>query len=74
MDGNEAPYRNTFCFDSATSRIMQLADFTAYAVFRWYEANDDTYLKTILKKFDRQDQKLHGLKCYPLSSTKPCKP
>ena len=51
---------------------MQLADFAAYAVFRWYEANDDTYLKAILRKFDKQGNKLHGLKCYPLASTKDC--
>jgi len=61
-----------FFFDSAASRIMQLADFAAYAVFRWYEANDDTYLKAILRKFDKQGNKLHGLKCYPLASTKDC--
>jgi hypothetical protein len=36
-----------FFFDSRTSRIMQLADFTAYAVYRWYEAADQSYLKAI---------------------------
>lgn len=61
-----------FFFDSAASRIMQLADFVAYAVYRWYEANDNTLLKLILQKFDRQGSKMHGLKCYPLASTKHC--
>jgi hypothetical protein len=49
---------------------MQIADFAAYAVYRWYEHGDDTYLKLINNKFDRQGSTLHGLKCYPLESTK----
>jgi Protein of unknown function (DUF3800) len=61
-----------FFFDSRSSRLMQLADFAAYAVYRWYEQGDDSYLRTIYPKFDRQGNKLHGLKCYPLESTKPC--
>jgi hypothetical protein len=59
-----------FFFDSRSSRLMQIADFAAYAVYRWYEHGDDTYLKLINNKFDRQGSKLHGLKCYPLESTK----
>lgn len=59
-----------FFFDSRTSRLMQIADFAAYAVYRWYEANDDTYLQLIHHKFDRVGSKIHGLKCYPLESTK----
>jgi len=59
-----------FFFDSRSSRLMQIADFAAYAVYRWYEHGDDTYLKRINNKFDRQGSKLHGLKCYPLESTK----
>lgn len=62
-----------FFLDSTASRMMQLADFTAYAVFRWYEANDDRFLKLILQKFDKHGKKLHGLKCYPLASTKHCR-
>ena len=49
---------------------MQIADFTAYAVYRWYEHGDDTYISVIDRKFDRQGSKLHGLKCYPLEATK----
>lgn len=60
-----------FFFDSRSSRLMQLADFAAYAVYRWYEHADDSYLKLIYNKFDSQGSKLHGLKCYPLESTKP---
>lgn len=59
-----------FFFDSRSSRLMQVADFAAYAVYRWYEAGDDSYLKMVHHKFDREGQKIHGLKCYPLESTK----
>jgi hypothetical protein len=59
-----------FFFDSRASRLMQIADFAAYVVYRWYEHSDDSYLKVIYSKFDRQGSKLHGLKCYPLESTK----
>ena len=50
--------------------MMQLADFCSYAVYRWYEANDDQYLKQIENKFDTEGKKIHGLKCYPVESTK----
>jgi len=59
-----------FFFDSRNSRIMQIADFCAYAVFRWYEAGDDSFLKKILNKFDKEGKKIHGLKCYPVESTR----
>jgi hypothetical protein len=59
-----------FFFDSRSSRLMQIADFAAYAVYRWYEHGDDTYLKQINNKFDRVGSRLHGLKCYPLESTR----
>ena len=61
-----------FFFDSRTSRIMQLADFSAYAVFRFYEFGDDSFLKLIHHKFDKQGSKIHGFKCYPIGSTKIC--
>ncbi len=47
--------------DSRASRLVQLADHVAYAVFRYYERNDDSYLKRILDKFDKEGEKLHGL-------------
>lgn len=59
-----------FFFDSRNSRIMQIADFCSYAVYRWYEANDDSYLKRIHHKFDRETHRIHGLKCYPVECTK----
>ncbi len=58
-----------FFFDSKTSRIMQIADFTSYSVFRWYESNDDSYIKRIFHKFEHDGKKVHGLKCYPLACT-----
>lgn len=53
---------------------MQLADFTAYAVYRWYEAGDAGYLKDIYHRFDHDRTTVHGLKCYPLEATKPYPP
>jgi hypothetical protein len=59
-----------FFFDSRISRIMQLADFTAYAVFRWYEFGDPQFLKIVYPRFDHDRHKIHGLKCYPLECAK----
>ena len=41
---------------SEQTRMLQLADFCAYAVYRYYEKNDDTYLNKILSRFDRRDK------------------
>jgi hypothetical protein len=54
--------------------MMQIADFTAYAVYRWYESADDTYLRKIYSRFDKETHKVHGLKCYPLACTRPFSP
>jgi len=61
-----------FFFDSSTSRIMQIADFTAFAVYRWYEGGDDGHLKIIKHRFDHHRNRIHGIKCYPLESTREC--
>ena len=47
--------------DSAASRIIQLADHIAYAVYRRYEANDLTYFNCIEDRFFTKDGVLHGL-------------
>lgn len=47
--------------DSRLTRMMQLADFVAYAVFRRYEHGDSSYLDIILPKFQQSGGKLHGL-------------
>ena len=49
---------------------MQIADFASYAVFRWYESGDESYLKKIINKFEHDGRRTHGLKCYPLACTK----
>jgi hypothetical protein len=59
-----------FFFDSRTSRVMQLADFTGFALYRRYESEDPAYLDMIQHRFDHDRSRIHGLKCYPLSSTK----
>jgi hypothetical protein len=38
--------------DSKATRLVQLADHVAYAVFRRYEAKDANYFDPILSRFD----------------------
>jgi len=40
---------------SQDTRMLQLADFCVYAVYRYYEKQDSTYLDKILPQFDRRD-------------------
>jgi len=47
--------------DSRASRLVQLADHVAYAVFRRYNSGDTSYLDLILSRFDSEGGKLHGL-------------
>jgi hypothetical protein len=47
--------------DSKSSRIVQLADHVAYAVFRRYNASDLTYYNCIEGRFDQEDGVIHGL-------------
>lgn len=47
--------------DSSASRVVQLADHVAYAVFRRYEASDTSYFDIIDRKFDADEGRLHGL-------------
>ena len=46
------------------TRMLQLADFCAYAVFRKYESGDTSYFQKVLPKFDRPGphEPPHGLK------------
>lgn len=51
--------------DSTATRLLQLADFTAYAVSRRYERKDTTYLDKIIHKFHADDAGcMHGLVHY----------
>ncbi len=47
--------------DSRASRVIQLADHVAYAVFRRYQSGDTQYLDRIGHKFDSEDGIVHGL-------------
>jgi len=47
--------------DSQASRLVQLADHVAHAVFRRYEAQDTSYLDLILGRFDSEGGHIHGL-------------
>lgn len=47
--------------DSRASRLIQLADLVAYAIFRKYEANDDTFFTQVEQCFDAEGGVKHGL-------------
>lgn len=47
--------------NSRVSRLVQLADHVAYAVFRRYNAGDTKYFDIIAAKFDSFDGIVHGL-------------
>ena len=51
-----------FFVDSRASRLVQLADHVAYAVFRRYNARDTNYFDIIAPQFDvSKDGSFHGL-------------
>lgn len=47
--------------DSRASRLIQLADLVAFAVFRKYEAMDSSLFDLISDAFDREGDVVHGL-------------
>jgi len=47
--------------NSKASRLVQLADHVAYAVFRRYNASDTQYFDVIASRFDAHESVLHGL-------------
>ena len=47
--------------DSRASRVIQLADHVAHAVFRRYQSGDTQYLDIIASKFDAHEGIVHGL-------------
>ena len=47
--------------DSRASRLVQVADHVAYAVFRRYNAGDTQYFDIISSKFDSSEGVIHGL-------------
>jgi hypothetical protein len=51
--------------------MLQLADLTSYAIYRYYEKKDDKYLKLILPRvYKTLDGKMFGLKHF--TNKKPC--
>jgi hypothetical protein len=50
-----------FFVNSKASRIVQLADHVAYAVFRRYNTGDTQYFDIIAHKFHQTDGVVHGL-------------
>lgn len=46
--------------DSRASRMIQLADLVAYALFRYYELGDDSYYQVIQNRFDSDGGIQHG--------------
>ena len=47
--------------DSKLTRMLQLADFVAYAVFKRYQRQDSRFLDKIINRFDQAGGRLHGL-------------
>jgi hypothetical protein len=47
--------------DSMASRLIQLADLVAYALFRHFEHADSKYYQVIEKRFDAEGGVVHGL-------------
>jgi len=58
--------------DSRASRLVQLADHVAYAVFRRYNAGDSQYFDIIAAKFDEADGVVHGL-CHKQTANPKCR-
>jgi hypothetical protein len=43
------------------TRLLQIADYVAYALFRLYEHRDPTLVRPLLTRFDQESGRLHGL-------------
>jgi hypothetical protein len=50
-----------FFVDSRASRLVQVADHIAYAVFRRYNSGDAQYMDLISSRFDEANGVIHGL-------------
>lgn len=51
----------TVFVDSRATRLIQLADLVAYAIFRKYEKSDSQFYEIIERKFDFFGGVQHGL-------------
>jgi hypothetical protein len=54
--------------DSKASRLIQLADLVAYAIFRHFERGDSQFYNVIRNRFDREGSTVHGLHLRQLPS------
>lgn len=57
---------------SKETRLLQLADFVAHAVFLFYERGDAQLIRPILRRFDQKDGILHGLVHYRVDPESGC--
>jgi len=48
--------------DSKASRLIQLADLIAYAIFRYYEHGDNQFYSIISRRYDAEGGVIHGLR------------
>jgi hypothetical protein len=65
-DGHSWGYTKNYAevpvfLDSKASRLIQLADLVAFALFRFYEHNDDSFYEIIRHRFDSEGGIVHGL-------------
>jgi Protein of unknown function (DUF3800) len=51
--------------DSENSRLIQLADLVAYAIYQHYAQGNSTYFDTIRTCFDSESGRVHGLYEHP---------
>jgi len=63
-----APFFGT----SSATRLLQIADFISYAVYRRFEASDTRYFDLIAHRFDQVDGVFHGLSHVTLDSNCMC--
>ena len=57
---------------SKDTRLLQVADFVAHAVYLLYERRDASLIKPFLHRFDQKDGKLHGLVHYRAVTSASC--
>lgn len=60
--------------DSRATRLIQLADLVAYAIFRHYEQGDSQYWEVIKDQFDQEGGMVHGFVEFDGASSKITKP
>jgi Protein of unknown function (DUF3800) len=54
------------------TRLLQVADFVAHAVFLLYERRDPSLIRQFVSRFDQKEGVLHGLRHYRMTGSPPC--